>query len=1181
MKKMRVLHLSDIHIGDTYIESESIAYRIISDIENDNLNNIQCVVVTGDIFEGSKGYSKDLIYEAVKFFNIIFDQLSMTNPLQKSDFLFVPGNHDVIRTNNMEERWLKYKSFLQGFYGEIPDFYDKEDYTLLKLYSEYNVAFIGFNSVGLEETTFLEGELNKLKEISDEDIAKINLKKTDFLKFIDNQLGKKVVKDYGEISPKQILNINRKLKQYDDYNIIAMFHHHFYLFPEVHKKHGDSSLIRNYTNVIQQLQQMGVRAVFHGHKHFDLERPLIDESYYENPDNTINIIAGGSVSTSRTLKHSFNIIDLFDKENNYKMVLKKFVYNDDKPEHIITKYFPPEHIENNNIIKILKLFEINSPELYNLYSDAIEKINIASDDYNHLIKWFENVFAGFSEILKIFQSYPECIFILLFCMNYRVLCVKRQVGKQDVDESYFKILDDLFNNYNNDKINKDLYIQMLKCDDLNDLKKHADSILHTLQNKISKYYLSFAMTAIFFTDMYLMLRYYAGSFYNKFIKYKVNIILDENEFHQNIPVNKIMIHSDLDRRSAVIDLKCNSATSHKLAVLFVKQFELLINKFEDYFKIIGLKLYYISPRIEKNENINTIDNYNFEAFIPTLIPLLTGDNIYSKKEVFARELIQNSIDAIAVRESKSIENLDFDKSIYITLSEENGRKIFRIRDYGTGMDRFKIERYFTSIGRSFYSGDEYHELEIDYKPISNFGIGFLSAFMVCREIDVKTKYFIEENEGIQLHIPNYDGCFFIEKNKNIDIGTEITLYIDDKISKNIMFDSIIRYIYDTMQDIKYNVFINDKFNDHQILIEAHKAKKDLNNHNIIFIPFLEDGTILNINVRDEIWSGKFKIDYPYGLLINLYQKGNFSEGVLNSGIKLYETSIKDIWSIISESNHRISAPHNMFLFNFPSNFIDIDVSREKINSLTRFVDIKAFNLNIISEIFNQVLQYFDLAKNDTLNITAYQINSLMLYIAALCNNSEDYKQLKSKIMNERYVLFISHNNETIDLIISHNNNKPENSIMYSKNNMSKYKDEIMAFMHTNNIQFKGYNYIQNIEKIYYIFREFHHIDDYNDYYVYSHKTNMYIKYLDDYEEDDNIEKKMLQFTKIKKPNWCYGLLILLQACLFENNEQRPVNLIYIIFISLLQRYNISDIENGRAVLSVSKTDIEQILKMNV
>ena len=66
--------------------------------------------------------------------------------------------------------------------------------------------------------------------------------------------------------------------------------------------------------------------------------------------------------------------------------------------------------------------------------------------------------------------------------------------------------------------------------------------------------------------------------------------------------------------------------------------------------------------------------------------------------------------------------------------------------------------------------------------------------MICREIDVKTRYYLDEQEGLRLHIPNYDGCFFIEKDDTLDIGTEITLYIDNKISRNIQPDKIIEVL---------------------------------------------------------------------------------------------------------------------------------------------------------------------------------------------------------------------------------------------------------------------------------------------------------------------------------------------------------------------------------------------------
>lgn len=144
------------------------------------------------------------------------------------------------------------------------------------------------------------------------------------------------------------------------------------------------------------------------------------------------------------------------------------------------------------------------------------------------------------------------------------------------------------------------------------------------------------------------------------------------------------------------------------------------------------------------------------------------------------------------------------------------------------MDRYKIERYFTSIGRSFYSGEEYEDLGISYKPISNFGIGFLSSFMVCREIDVKTKYYIENSEGLKLHIPNYDGCFFIELDKNTNIGTEIKLYMNSDINDKGIVDYI-RYVEENAKKER-NKWIGH-LRRHEIKIN-YPLEENANHHNI-------------------------------------------------------------------------------------------------------------------------------------------------------------------------------------------------------------------------------------------------------------------------------------------------------------------------------------------------------------
>lgn len=64
---LRVLHLSDIHIGKTYKDPQSIAYKIATDIAHNGLTKINCIVVTGDVFEGKAGYSEELVENAINF----------------------------------------------------------------------------------------------------------------------------------------------------------------------------------------------------------------------------------------------------------------------------------------------------------------------------------------------------------------------------------------------------------------------------------------------------------------------------------------------------------------------------------------------------------------------------------------------------------------------------------------------------------------------------------------------------------------------------------------------------------------------------------------------------------------------------------------------------------------------------------------------------------------------------------------------------------------------------------------------------------------------------------------------------------------------------------------------------------------------------------------------------------
>lgn len=1033
---LRVLHLSDIHIGKTYKDPQSIAYKIATDIAHNGLTKINCIVVTGDVFEGKAGYSEELVENAINFFDKLVTQINYNQEnykISKEDVIFVPGNHDLIRDDDHIKRWSKYKKFLEKFYGDIPDCYDKDNYSVLKKYSDHKVIFAGFNSCEIEKNMlFDDNYISKFdKYIDSNKLKENNIEKE---KIIDLMKNEKSVKydDYGYISVLQLAPMVRKLRNFDDYRVIALFHHHFYLFPEIAQKFGDSSLIRNYTEVMQYLKYMNVSIVMHGHKHFDLERPFITEDYYESTNNIIDVFAGGSVGTDRKEEHTFSILDIYEKNDEVKLKHYKFIYKDEELQPIKIKQVPPLNVEYK-VVKLLENFKKVNYDKYNAYIQASEKSFKSYDICNNIITWVSKALTGFTDVSKYFDN-DNCILFLLFAINYRTICYMNIVGNEELYfKSASKIWDDFYDENLSDTdffVKKEEYKNIFKSKKLIDVAKQCDKVINMCENKNSKIYLAFTMLGIFFADLYLILTKYADNFKDS-IQYKVNIKIEDNKFHENVPAPHIVISSDADRRSVYIELLCNEATAHKMAVLFVKEFDLLISKFEDYFKIIGLKFYYLIPKINKDRMKNKLDNYNFEAYIPTLIPLLTGDNIYSTKLAFARELIQNSIDAISVRESKDTES--FSKEILIELgNDEKGRRYFKITDRGTGMDRYKIERYFTSIGRSFYSGNEYDELGISYKPISNFGIGFLSCFMVCSEIDVRTRYYTDDSEGLKLHIPNYEGCFFVETDNDIEIGTEIKLYLKDIDESN---KSIVDYICNVMRDIKYDInikFWDKNMKERKIYIKSHAVRKEIKPENYsFFVPFSESGDISTVNYNEEILNNSYIDKYAYGLLIrNKYDlKAYNTHLVLNSGIAIERASLSSVFGKNIRKNGSIysyyegTATYNDIILNFPSNWFELDVARENITKVNG-LKVNLVKVKIANCLYNQISEYIKYIEGKNTNIPAICLQDVIQYGLDFCGKKKSEKELYEKLDSLRYIPLIEFtDNGIIYKIIKKENNK--------------------------------------------------------------------------------------------------------------------------------------------------------------
>ena len=137
-----------------------------------------------------------------------------------------------------------------------------------------------------------------------------------------------------------------------------------------------------------------------------------------------------------------------------------------------------------------------------------------------------------------------------------------------------------------------------------------------------------------------------------------------------------------------------------------------------------------------------METKQFKAESKRLLDLMIN-SIYTHKEIFLRELISNSSDAIDKIYYKALtdSNIDFNKDDYfikVEIDKEN-RKL-KITDTGIGMTKEELEESLGVIAKSgSHKFKEENELKDGYDIIGQFGVGFYSAFMVAENITVTSK----------------------------------------------------------------------------------------------------------------------------------------------------------------------------------------------------------------------------------------------------------------------------------------------------------------------------------------------------------------------------------------------------------------------------------------------------------
>jgi len=177
---------------------------------------------------------------------------------------------------------------------------------------------------------------------------------------------------------------------------------------------------------------------------------------------------------------------------------------------------------------------------------------------------------------------------------------------------------------------------------------------------------------------------------------------------------------------------------------------------------------------------NYMETKEFKAESKRLLDLMIN-SIYTHKEIFLRELISNSSDAIDKIYYRALtdDSLSFDKeSYYVKIAADKENRILKITDTGIGMTKEELEN---NLGVIAKSGSLAFKKENDSKDghdiIGQFGVGFYAAFMVAETVTVISKS-LDSGEAYKWESKGAEG-YTIEPCTKDSVGTEIILKIKE------------------------------------------------------------------------------------------------------------------------------------------------------------------------------------------------------------------------------------------------------------------------------------------------------------------------------------------------------------------------------------------------------------------
>lgn len=336
--------------------------------------------------------------------------------------------------------------------------------------------------------------------------------------------------------------------------------------------------------------------------------------------------------------------------------------------------------------------------------------------------------------------------------------------------------------------------------------------------------------------------------------------------------------------------------------------------------------------MSKTKTSDKWENVPFKTETRQILNILIH-SLYVEREVFLRELISNSSDALTRMQYELLTNrevVDPEAALGIWITTDPETKTLTIRDTGIGMNAQEMAENLGTIAhsgaRAFIEAAQTNSETIS-DIIGQFGVGFYSAFMVADSIEVVSRSYRPEDSAARW-IAHGEDSFSIEPADKADRGTKIIVHLKDDAAEFTKEDELRTIIHKHSDFIPYPIYVGDSSepsNEQSAIWRKQPSSLTEEDYNNFYQQF-------SLDMNEPLMKVHLAVDAPVQMYALLYIPASPERSIFSlrkdEGLKLYARKV-----LISEYSKDLLPAYFRFVDGVvDSEDLPLNVSRESIQS---------------------------------------------------------------------------------------------------------------------------------------------------------------------------------------------------------------------------------------------------------